>query len=304
MSDHQLVRAYRSWRIDDVFNMKLLGARSAVWTGRELVASCGMDSNESEERCSEHLAANVCSCGIYGGFDKETAAAYGGRQEKFVFARCIFSGHAAIGPNGVRAEKALIEEMWVVWPNLPERGQRVIAEAMAENFAGVTYWFSHEIPDLPKLFPPMWMRPEPDKEHTDGLIKILRRLSTRSQPSRKRERTNASLPRQYTELEKRGWVTKWGEITEKGRRFLRVYDRVSKVKKRPPRSRPRHVGVVRACVCGCGGMTGGNFCPGHDARVYSRLKQAVKWGGWYEDNLPDAVKKGMPLRDAMEAKLH
>ena len=36
------------------------------------------------------------------------------------------------------------------------------------------------------------------------------------------------------------------------------------------------VNKSRVCLCGCGGVTGGNFVPGHDAKLHSRLRKVNK----------------------------
>jgi hypothetical protein len=46
----------------------------------------------------------------------------------------------------------------------------------------------------------------------------------------------------------------------------------------------------KACRCGCGGTTGGTFCPGHDARYYGWLK-AISAGSKEFKELPGHLRK-------------
>lgn len=48
--------------------------------------------------------------------------------------------------------------------------------------------------------------------------------------------------------------------------------------------------VMSACRCGCGGQTGGTFCPGHDARYFGWLKK-VSGGTMEFKELPKHLQK-------------
>lgn len=60
----------------------------------------------------------------------------------------------------------------------------------------------------------------------------------------------------------------------------------------PPAKAPRVKAekVMGPCVCGCGGLTGGNFVPGHDSRVHSWQKKVAK-GEIKLNSLPATAQK-------------
>lgn len=56
------------------------------------------------------------------------------------------------------------------------------------------------------------------------------------------------------------------------------------------------------CECACGGVTGGRFCPGHDARYYGWL-QKVTDGRMEWKELPKVVQKRLVDAKGLKAAL-
>lgn len=53
---------------------------------------------------------------------------------------------------------------------------------------------------------------------------------------------------------------------------------------------PKAEKVYGPCICGCGGQTTGNFCPGHDARVHGWQKKIERGEMKFSECAPSAQK--------------
>jgi hypothetical protein len=82
-------------------------------------------------------------------------------------------------------------------------------------------------------------------------------------------------------------VTKTGHVHSNKRvptcaLCMAIYDHERSIR---PAATPKQ---PKPCECGCGGQTGGRFCPGHDARLYGRVN---KYNNWADENA-DKIASG------------
>jgi hypothetical protein len=72
---------------------------------------------------------------------------------------------------------------------------------------------------------------------------------------------------------------------------MAILERERSIRPQSTRSTP----TPKSCECGCGGQTrGGRFLPGHDARLYGRIK---RYNDWFEENA-EKITSGEVSKDA------
>lgn len=76
---------------------------------------------------------------------------------------------------------------------------------------------------------------------------------------------------------------------------------VAKKAAAPKAAKAKTEKVLNECLCGCGGMTGGNFAPGHDARVHGWGKKIAR-GDMKFSEIPAIAQKFLKDHGTVQGK--
>lgn len=104
------ITALRTFRVDDA-GLLLPLYSSGVWYDGENTATCSPPTGDSRHRGAHVVPSEDCECGFYG--YGSVAAAYQNRHMRYVRAVVSCWGGVVAGTQGVRAEHARIDAIWI-----------------------------------------------------------------------------------------------------------------------------------------------------------------------------------------------